>query len=205
MEFVFEENDQTTQRRPYSSPGHGQTNAQPSNQKTSSTISATSWNSSNKMGFSASSATSPSARRRSVPTTGSEVEMTPNPKRKRKTAKVNYLSEAKAPKKKRSSKSQDKFVWTWNKVGWMICLGVFLRLIFMDRGVAHYYGMQDTLTEKKQELARVIEENRELVSEIHKIKVSPSYQRKLAREHLGVIAQDEYLILFAEDGGPRSI
>lgn len=131
--------------------------------------------------------------------------MTPNPKRKRKTAKVSYLSDAKAPKRKKKAKTKGDFVWTWNKVGWMICLGVFLRLIFMDRGVAHYYGMQDTLSEKKQELERVIEENRELVSEIHQIKVSPGYQRKLAREHLGVIAQDEYLILFAEDGGPRSI
>lgn len=75
----------------------------------------------------------------------------------------------------------------------------------MDRGVAHYYQMQDTLKDKKRELAMVKEENVELISELHQIKVSPLYQKKIAREHLGVIAQDEYLILFATDGRPRSI
>lgn len=195
MEFIFEDTEPNTpnstnvKRRPYSSSNRFSQSATGSSAGSTWTPPA--------------EANNPLARRKNVPVSATDVEIAPNPRRKRKSANVNYLNSAKTPKKRKQSK--ESFVWTWNKIGWLICFGVFLRLIFMDRGVAHYYQMQDTLKDKKRELAMVKEENVELISELHQIKVSPLYQKKIAREHLGVIAQDEYLILFATDGRPRSI
>lgn len=189
MEFIFEDTETAGKRRPYSSNG--------GLNQSSSTI----WSSPSE-----SLETNSLTRRKSVPANASEVEIAPAPKRKRKSAKVTYLKNSKAPtKSNKRKKTRSSFVWTWNKVCWMVCFGVLLRLIFMDRGVVHYYQMQDTLTEKQRELEMVESENTELISEIHQIKASPAYQKKLAREHLGVIAKDEYLILFAKDGRPRSI
>ena len=69
----------------------------------------------------------------------------------------------------------------------------------MESGVIDYYEMENTLDKRGHQLELVKEENAQLVSEIHEIKTSPRYQKKLAREHLGVIASNEYLILFAKD------
>lgn len=232
MEFIFEDNEEST-RKPYSSSSNNTAQSAiwtPPGQKSSSDTMSTpdslggsklggsklggsklgSRMGASKLGSSlnaspaspASLTSSSPAKRKSVPAKASDVELTPNPRRKRKSAKVSYLKNAKTPKRKNKS---EKFTWSWNKVGWLVCFGVFLRLIFMDRGVAQYYQMQETLTEKKRELKLIEEENIELMSEIHQIKVNPLYQKKAAREHLGVIARDEYLILFATDARPRSI
>ncbi|MEX0798648.1 MAG: septum formation initiator family protein [Bacteriovoracaceae bacterium] len=182
MEFIFEDTEKKTKRRPYSSAGNfNQSSVWTSPSETLNARSVT---------------------RKSVPSNVSEVEIEERPKRRRKSAKVNYLKTVKTPKKK---KRKEKFSWSWNKTGWLVCFSVFLRLIFMDRGVVHYYQMQETLKDKKHQLELVKEENANLVSEIHQIKVNPAYQKKIARQHLGVIAQDEYLILFAKEASLSSI
>jgi len=86
--------------------------------------------------------------------------------------------------------------------GLWICFSLLLlRLIFMENGVIDYYEMETALEYKKGVQESFIEENSELVKEIKLIKTSPSYQKKLAREHLGVIDRSEFLILFA---GPKA-
>ena len=134
--------------------------------------------------------------RKSVPSAVDEIEISDTRrKRTRKTAaskKVTYVKSARKKKKK-------DFSWSWNKVGWLFCGVLFLRLIFMESGVIDYYEMENTLDKRGHKLELVKEENAQLVSEIHEIKTSPRYQKKLAREHLGVIASNEYLILFAKD------
>ncbi|MCO4754011.1 MAG: septum formation initiator family protein [Bacteriovoracaceae bacterium] len=186
MEFIFEDTEENSIRTPFSAK--------------STSDDTPMWSSPAQ----SVQAQAPAVRRKSVPTNTAEVEIAkPAKRRKRKSADVNYLKNVKTPKKKQRQK--EKFNWTWNKAGWLVCFCVFLRLIFMDRGVSHYYQMQDTLESKKVELELIKEENAELVKEIHEIKVNPSYQKKVAREHLGVIAQDEYLILFAKDRSSLSI
>jgi cell division protein FtsB len=83
------------------------------------------------------------------------------------------------------------------RIGWGIVALCFLRLIFMERGVIDYLGMSGRIQESEQELARVKTENTEIEGEIRRISLDKSYQRQLAKEHLGVIAADEFLILFA--------
>lgn len=83
------------------------------------------------------------------------------------------------------------------RIGWGIVGVLMLRLIFMERGVIDYMGMDGKIKDSEQELSRVKNENKEIGTEIRRISLDKTYQRQLAKEHLGVIAADEFLILFA--------
>ncbi|MGE3609875.1 MAG: septum formation initiator family protein [Bacteriovoracaceae bacterium] len=83
------------------------------------------------------------------------------------------------------------------KIGWWAISLLILRLIFMDRGVWDYFSTESDIREKQNELKSIQAENRELKTEISRIQLDRNYQRQLAKEHLGVIAADEFLILFA--------
>ena len=80
-----------------------------------------------------------------------------------------------------------------------MCGILFLRLIFMDAGVIDFYKMENTLQETVHQLQLVKDENIELATEIHEIRTNPKYQKQIVRDHLGVIAKDEYLVIFAKD------
>jgi cell division protein FtsB len=90
------------------------------------------------------------------------------------------------------------------KIGWGVIGLLVLRLIFMDRGVWDYVATESNLEEKRQELKSIQVENSSLKSEITKIQTDRNYQRLLAKEHLGVIAADEFLILFAGENSEES-
>ena len=80
----------------------------------------------------------------------------------------------------------------------MIAGVLMLRLVFMDNGIIDYHNMQQTIQDKENQLVELREENASLVKEIKKIRTSSAYQRKMAREHLGVIAPNEYLVVFSK-------
>ncbi len=67
----------------------------------------------------------------------------------------------------------------------------------MDRGVWDYFRAEGVINEKKSELQSIHKENKSLKVEITRIQMDKNYQRLLAKDHLGVIAADEFLILFA--------
>ena len=134
--------------------------------------------------------------RRSVANSMSDVEFTePKKSRRAKGPKVNYVKSVKKKKKT----TQKKFTWSWNKISWMFSGILVLRLIFMEGGVVDYNSMENTLLKREHELKLVRQENADLVREIHRLRTSPQYQKKVAREHLGVIAKDEYLVLFSRE------
>lgn len=83
------------------------------------------------------------------------------------------------------------------KIAWSVVGLLVLRLICMDRGVWDYFATEGDIREKQSELKSIQMENKSLKSEITKIQVDKNYQRYLAKDHLGVIAADEFLILFA--------
>ena len=138
----------------------------------------------------------PRRSRRSLPETVDDIEFTGRRARPKKTSpsKVKYIN---SPKRK--ARQGARFIWTWQKLWWMVVLVTCFRLLFMENGVVDYYKLQSTIEASHQKLALVKKENAELVSEIHKIQTSGKYQRKVARDHLGVIASNEYLILFSQD------
>ncbi len=83
------------------------------------------------------------------------------------------------------------------KIGWSLVGILVLRLIFMDRGVWDYFATESNIREQQNELRDIRKENSELKTEITRIQSDKNFQRHLAKEHLGVIAADEFLILFA--------
>lgn len=85
------------------------------------------------------------------------------------------------------------------KGGWFFCFVLLLRLIFAENGVLDYFKMEKILTGKSEELSAHKTENFALMEEIEKIQNNASYQKKLVRDNLGFVAQDEYLILFAKE------
>lgn len=136
--------------------------------------------------------------RRSLPKSFNDIEFNEPIKRPRKRTtgpKVNYVK----PLKKNKRTSTKKFEWSWGKLGWLSCGFLVIRLFFMESGILDYQGMNRTLERKADTLLLLRQENADITKEIHKIKTSPRYQKKLARDHLGVIAKDEYLVLFSKD------
>ena len=82
---------------------------------------------------------------------------------------------------------------------WIFCLFLLIRLFIADRGIIEYYGLQSTMMNKIQVQKDIIESNKELLVEIGKIKNSNTYQKHIIRDRLGLIARNEYLILFSEE------
>ncbi len=139
----------------------------------------------------------PRRSRRTLPTAVDEIGITGTRKKRaprKASSKVKYV---KAPKRRVGSTA--KFEWTWQKFWWAIACMMFLRLLLMENGIVDYYKLESTIEDNHQKLALVKKENSELVAQIHKIQTSGKYQRKMARDHLGVIASNEYLILFSKD------
>ena len=139
--------------------------------------------------------------RNSVATGMDDVDFTENTARRKKTTgpKVNYVKPVKRAASRRKIKNKIKIDWTWNKIGWLCCLGLLVRIVSMEGGLLDYHTMDNALVEKEAKLVELRTENAEIISQIHKIKTSPRYQKQLAREHLGVIAKDEYLVIFSSD------
>jgi cell division protein FtsB len=83
------------------------------------------------------------------------------------------------------------------KIAWSVVGLLVLRLICMDRGVWDYFATEGDIREKQDELKSIQAENKSLKTEISRIQLDKNYQRHLAKDQLGVIAADEFLILFA--------
>jgi cell division protein FtsB len=109
----------------------------------------------------------------------------------------------KLPARKSSTNTKKKEKTKRNilaKAGWAVVGLLVLRLITMDRGVWDYFSTEGEIREKRDELKSIQTENKELKNEITRIQLDRNYQKQLAKEHLGVIAADEFLILFAGEG-----
>jgi len=100
-----------------------------------------------------------------------------------------------------SAKKADVAKWSniFVKACWALCCLAFLRLLFSHRGVIDYYVQQadfDKLAATHQE---IMNGNSAIDREIELIKNDSGYQKKLIRDHLGYIAEDEYLVIFAKE------
>lgn len=92
-----------------------------------------------------------------------------------------------------------------SKASLVILGSLVLRLIFMDRGVWDYFSTEALIKSKEQDYRSILRENQKIEKEIVKIKTDSNYQKHLAKEHLGVIASDEFLILFAGGVGTSAV
>ncbi len=117
-------------------------------------------------------------------------------------APVRYmgLGKSKAKVSRKSKKLLDHLV----VFGWVCIFVLSIQLIFSDRGIVDYYQHQNSLEMLQHEQEQIITENSEIVTEVKKIKESSRYQKKIVRDNLGFIGQQEYLILFAKGRAPAN-
>jgi len=142
-----------------------------------------------------------------------KIELIDNRQSKLHETEIEYLEEEddvieKRPARNTSGVNKKKEKHKNNlllKIGWATIGVLILRLIFMDRGVWDYFSTEGVIKDKKTELSNIVVENKDLKSEILKIQLDRNYQKQLAKEHLGVIAVDEFLILFAGESSEASL
>jgi cell division protein FtsB len=76
---------------------------------------------------------------------------------------------------------------------------MLVRLFFSQGGILDFYDQSKVLTDKKLELEQIRSENMALTREISRMQSDTGYQKKIVRDNLGFIAQDEFLILFPKE------
>lgn len=129
------------------------------------------------------------------------------PARQSSRSKTHEIEYAPARKKNKVRKSTSIFneMPTWKKVMWGMYALMILRLIFMQGGLLDFYYMEQALNEKQSEIAMLQAENESIADDIEKLRTDRNFQKKTARENLGVIAEDEYLVVFAREVEGKSI
>lgn len=102
-------------------------------------------------------------------------------------------------KSSRISREEKNRYIKWAVTGSWIFIGLlFFRLIFANRGVVEYYSLYNTLKDKENSLSDVEQENLHAIKEIEKIRSDTGYQKRMIRDNLGYIAEDEFMVLFAK-------
>lgn len=114
---------------------------------------------------------------------------------KRAAAQISYTTGT----KKKGKELDQKYVDWLVKGSWLFCGFLVLRLIFASGGIMAYFQQKSILNDRFSDLSKIKKENMSLVREIERMQLDASYQKKLVRDNLGFIAQDEYLILFPKD------
>ncbi len=80
----------------------------------------------------------------------------------------------------------------------MVQLGLLINVCFSSGGLKDYYVKNKLLEDKEDILHEIQVENEHLYDEIMKIQTDKIYQKKLVRDILGLVAEDEFLILFSK-------
>jgi cell division protein FtsB len=126
-----------------------------------------------------------------------DTEFVPVKRSSRKVA--NQVSYATGSSKKKAKAIDPKISLYFVRGCWLFCGVMILRLIFAAGGVTDFYSQKATVNEKNEELNSIKKENMQLVREIERMKIDTSFQKKLVRDNLGFIANDEFLVLFPKD------
>ena len=83
--------------------------------------------------------------------------------------------------------------------GLFFCGFLCLRLIVSEGGVLDYAAQRTLWESRSKKHESILSGNKRVAGEIDKIKKDTQYQKRLVRDHLGFIAPDEYLVLFAKE------
>lgn len=125
-----------------------------------------------------------------------EAEFAPVKRTPRKVAsQISYTTTS----RKKSKPLDPTIVGYLVKGCWVFCAIMVLRLIFANGGVTAFYSQRLMHNDRLEELSRIKKENMVLVREIERMQSDSSFQKKLVRDNLGFIAQDEYLVLFPKE------
>ena len=106
-------------------------------------------------------------------------------------------------KRKRAKTTKARNEWVM-RGAWLFLAVIFVRLVFAERGVLDYFSMKDLIDHKLNLIEQTRVDNKEIVKEMDLIRNSARYQKKIVREKLGFISQDEYLVIFSGESAPKS-
>jgi len=125
-----------------------------------------------------------------------EADFTPVKRAPRKvTSQISYTTS----NRKKAKPINPMIVGYFVKGCWIFCALMILRLIFANGGVMDYYSQRSLLNDRVSELDKIKKENMLLVHEIERMQNDSAYQKKLVRDNLGFIAEDEFLVLFPKE------
>lgn len=113
-----------------------------------------------------------------------------------KAGEVEFISPPST--KGRNKVAQKKFKWSWDLSIGVIFLVIGINLFFTSGGILELIESKVQIQNGEKYLSQLEKENRELKDEINKLNHSVKYQKKVAREHLGAIAEDEFLIIIGD-------
>lgn len=114
---------------------------------------------------------------------GDMAEVSYRPVRPRKTRST-------ISKKNHAGKPLVRLAW----LGMVFLMG---RLTFFEGGIIDYFDQKERVASIKESMRELEGLNSGLRKEIRLLKESSSYHKKMIRKHLGMIAPDEFLILFS--------
>lgn len=103
-----------------------------------------------------------------------------------------------AKKRSRSQQKKKSFKLSMDLVFGMLFFLMGVNLFFTGGGIIDLIQSKARIGEGEKYLSQVKTDNQKIREEIKKLQHSSSYQKKIAREHLGAIAQDEYLVIFSD-------
>ena len=86
----------------------------------------------------------------------------------------------------------------FKKKSFYLALLIFLlcKLFFGHRGIYDYSRNETFLAKKESALIRLEKSNQALLEDITKLRVDEKFQKKLARDELGVLSEDEFIVIF---------
>ncbi len=116
-----------------------------------------------------------------------------------KTLPVRYKTESRS---KKGIKGLLAKSLGWIKAG--VVVFILARLLFSEGGVIEYIGRNKTYNDLALYQQSLTDDNESLVKEIKQIETDVTLQKELMREHLGLIAPDEYMILFGDATAPQA-
>ena len=127
-----------------------------------------------------------------------DTEFVPTKRGTRKVAShISYTTSGTSRKKQKSL--DPKYVTWLVKGSWIFCGIMVLRLIFASGGITDFYSQKSVVSEKLAELSNIKKENMQLVREIERMRSDSGFQKRLVRDNLGFIANDEFLVLFPKE------
>lgn len=116
-----------------------------------------------------------------------------------KPGEVEFIDPHKKKKRTKKKKKQNSFLQpSWDELIILFFLAMGVHLVFTSGGLLELYQSKSQILEGQKYLVQLQGENKALSTEIGKLKNNSRYQKKIAREHLGAIAHDEFLIIFSD-------
>lgn len=101
-------------------------------------------------------------------------------------------------KRRKRSAKKSKFQFSLDMAIGIVFFIITVNLFFTSGGIIDLIQSKGRIMEGEKYLSTLEAENDKIRDEIRKLQHNSSYQKKIAREHLGAIEKDEYIVIFSD-------